>query len=1112
MTHRLIHALAIMGAVALASGDAPAADWPTFRGDSRRSGISAEKLQAPLSAAWVFTPLDPPSHAWGDPQPKPIEGALERPRLRFDDAFHVAAVGGRVFFGSSADGMVYCLDARTGRIDWRFHTDGPVRLAPTVAKGKVYVGSDDGNVYCIDALWPVRTSVVVDKGVAYFGAGVFPAEGLYLYAVDADDGKLIWKNDSYGAGGTGQISPQGYMLVSGDRLFLPSGRSMPAAFDRKTGAFLFHRDFSWRQVGLFGGTECVLAEGMLFTGTEQFVAASQQTGGLVMVEGLPVHVPSKGSRRLAFEGDTVHLLDGTKAAAYDKDAWLAARRQISRIAMQSVGLLGQRRRLKSRRDAASQKALADVNRRLGKLGAERRDAVGKLAGPTRWVMACRFSESMLVTREIVFAGGAGKVVGMDKSTGAEVWSAKVDGKARGLAAADGRLLVSTDTGTIYSFSPGPARRSRGAAPKVASRPFGKAPTGAFYSRTADAIVRDTGVKRGYALILGSASLAADSQPGRLAYELARRTDLTIHVVEPDAARVAAARKALTAGGVYGSRVVVMQGALSKPPLPDYFANLIVVAPSLFAGKTPTEPSELLRLLKPCGGVAVVGQSPRAALFAASPATVKPWVDRFRGVLKDLGEKGTKVESKKSWTVIARGPLSGAGGWTHQYGNAGNTASSDDRLVKGPIGILWYGEPGPGRMPSRHASNSAPLAVNGRMFVEGENVIMAYDAYNGLRLWEREMPGAMRLGMQRGVSNFAADDDSLYVAVADRCHRLDAATGRTLKTYAIPPAKGDQAPPRRWGYLAVVDGLIYGSVHERQLDNRGRERPWSPAHAESVFAVDVETGKLTWSFDSKLIDMPTICVGGGGVFLVDRAVTAEQRAACLKGVDHKLRVDARGRPIPPDVRRVVRLDARSGDVLWSKPQYLSDCVKVSRGGGDLTAMVAHNVLLLCGQPWNGHFWKEFFAGEFSRRSLIALAADTGRPLWSGRKGYRSRPLIVGDTIIAEPWAHDLQTGSEKMRAHPVTGAQAKWQMSRPGHHCGNIAGCLNALFFRSGTTAYYDLGGDYGTAHFGAQRPGCWINCIPANGLVIMPEASSGCICPFSLHCTIVFAPRKANRV
>ena len=1124
----------VLGGILIAglAGGVLAADWPTYRGDNQRSGISAEALKAPLSPAWTFTPIDPPSHAWGDPQPKRVEGALERPRLRFDDAFHVAAAGGSVYFGSSADGMVYCLDAATGAIQWRFHTDGPVRLAPTAAKGKVYVGSDDGNVYCLDgktgrevwrfraapddrkvlgngrliSLWPVRTSVLVEAGVAYFGAGVFPGDGLYLYAVNADDGKVIWKNDSYGAGGTGKLSPQGYLLASGARLFLPSGRSMPAAFSTATGAFLFHREFNWRAVGLFGGTECMLAEEMLFTGAEQFVATSQRTGGLVMVEGLPVGVPSKGERRLALEGETVYLLDGSQAAAYAKADWLTLRKEISQVATQSVDLIQQRNRFRNKTDAESQRQLAELNKRLGELGLQRKAAERSLAGATRWVMPCPHSESMLVTRDAVFAGGAGSVVAMSKSTGEQVWSAKVDGKARGLAAADGRLLVSTDTGGIHCFVPGRSGKGQRVAPTVSVSPYGQGKADALYTGTADALVRDSAARRGYGLILGGMGLADGDQPGRLAMELAQRTELTIYMVEPDAARVAAARQALTAGGVYGSRVTVLHGGLESLPLPDYFANLIVVAG---AGRTPTPPAELLRLLKPCGGVAVVQHAPVAATNPASPLSINSWVDRLQGVLKDLGETGTKIEPKGFWTVITRGRLNGAGAWTHQYADAGNTAGSDDRLVSGPIGILWYGEPGPGRMPSRHSSNSAPLAINGRMFVQGEDVIMAYDAYNGVELWTREIPGAIRVGLKRGVSNLAADGDSLYVAVGDQCHRLDAATGRTLKTYAVPPGGGAD---RRWGYLAVVDGTVYGSFHKRQVDNMGREAVYSAAYADGVFAVAAETGRLAWSFDGKTIDMPTICVGGGRMFLVDRAVSDGQRDECLKGVDDKLRVDARGRRIAPDVRRVVCLDARSGGLLWSAPQYFSDCVGVSSNGGDLTAMAAGEVLLLCGQPWNGHFWKEFLAGEFTRRSLIAMSAADGRVLWSGRKGYRSRPLIVGDTIIAEPWAHDLQTGSEKMRINPVTGAQEKWQMSRPGHHCGNIAGCEGALFFRSGTTAYYDLTGDYGTAHFGAQRPGCWINCIPANGLVIMPEASSGCICPYSVHCTVVFAPRKVSRV
>ncbi|HPO07028.1 MAG TPA: hypothetical protein PLZ55_00050, partial [bacterium] len=40
------------------------------------------------------------------------------------------------------------------------------------------------------------------------------------------------------------------------------------------------------------------------------------------------------------------------------------------------------------------------------------------------------------------------------------------------------------------------------------------------------------------------------------------------------------------------------------------------------------------------------------------------------------------------------------------------------------------------------------------------------------------------------------------------------------------------------------------------------------------------------------------------------------------------------------------------------------------------------------------------------------------------------------------------------------------------------------------------------------RPGCWINIIPAGGLVLIPESSSGCICPYSIQTSMALAPRE----
>jgi hypothetical protein len=73
----------------------------------------------------------------------------------------------------------------------------------------------------------------------------------------------------------------------------------------------------------------------------------------------------------------------------------------------------------------------------------------------------------------------------------------------------------------------------------------------------------------------------------------------------------------------------------------------------------------------------------------------------------------------------------------------------------------------------------------------------------------------------------------------------------------------------------------------------------------------------------------------------------------------------------------------------------------------------------------------------------------------------------------------------------------------------LTGCDSGMImFRSGFTGYYDLNDDAGVEHFAGHRLGCWINAIPANGLVLIPEASAGCVCLFSIASTVVMEPRE----
>ena len=59
------------------------------------------------------------------------------------------------------------------------------------------------------------------------------------------------------------------------------------------------------------------------------------------------------------------------------------------------------------------------------------------------------------------------------------------------------------------------------------------------------------------------------------------------------------------------------------------------------------------------------------------------------------------------------------------------------------------------MGQARASRSRPLAINGRLFIQGLHRIAALDAYNGAILWSLEIPDLERFNMPRDCSNWCA---------------------------------------------------------------------------------------------------------------------------------------------------------------------------------------------------------------------------------------------------------------------------------------------------------------------------------------------------------------------
>lgn len=1094
-----------------------AEDWPTYLKDNTRVAATTEPLEFPLQLQWQFQSVAATEPAWEGPRSEPIEGLVMKHRARFDDAHHVSVVGDRVYFGSSVDHQVRCVAAATGQTVWSVFTGGPVRLAPTIHQGRAYFGSDDGCVYCVDAAtgveqwklrvgpreerllargqmisrWPVRTGVLIADDVAYFGAGIFPHETVYLCAADAQTGNLLWKNDriSQRDAGRDDLSPQGYLLANEDLLFVPSGNSLPAAFNRKTGEHVFKKSYGWRNTagGEVGGTQALLSDGQLYSaGSHHFLALNEKTGaaGFAYIPG----------QQLTFRGTHAYIATGKEVIAVDREVHRQSNLKRQELYATRSGFRSDRAKL------------AAIDKRMAELA----------EGGILWKAPFAAESAIALAGNALLVGSLDEVRAFALDDGRQLWSAKTDGEVRGLAVAAGRLFVSTNLGSIYTFASGPSAAGlasvRPAAKNTASQPgsaqatpFPRDDRSPFYEQAAREILANSGVTNGFCLVLGN-------EEGRLAAELVRQApQLRVYAIEPDEAKVHRARQRFADVGWYGTRVTVFTGQPDSTGLSNYFANLVVSDSMLSRGELPATAIELGRYIKPCGGVACFGAPRSAGALPMATSALKA------GLLGMYLRDDAQLDSVDNWVVLRRGKLAGAGEWSHQYGSPDNACFSDDQRVKGSLGVLWYGDPGPAKTINRHDAAAAPLSTNGRFFTQGVDSVRAYDAYNGTFLWEYKNPGAIRTGVfnNRETSNLAANDDSLFVAVGDTCTQLDAATGR-IKAQHKTPAPSDGIP-RSWGFVAHQNNILYGTSTIRgELSDSMRRRGLTvQSDTDAIFAVDAQTGERLWTYRGPNIMHTTITIGDGRMFFVESTISPEERQALLlqdkTALQNLSPEEAKKKEAElkkRDVRMAIALDSKTGQELWRQSIDVTNCTNVGAGGGSLALMYKGGHLLICGANANGHYWKQFLAGDFSQRRLVVLDSKTGEKLWARDANYMNRPTIVQDMVIAEPWAFELRTGKPRTRENPLTGEPSDWQFSRPGHHCGVVTTTPNMMFFRSGFIGYYDLYEDSGTKHFAGQRLGCWINAIPSNGLVVIPEASAGCVCLFSITSTVVLEPRE----
>jgi len=174
-------------------------DWPTYRHNPGRTGVTKSKAPAELKRRWET-------------------------RVTTRASAPVIAAG-KVFVADIDAHAVCALDASDGQLLWTYTTGSRVDSPPTYYKGLLLFGSRDGWVYCLrasdgvlawrfrdlpdkmicaygqlESAWPVCGSILVKDGIAYFAAGrnSFLDGGIFVYGLDPQTGRVIYRRQMYG--------------------------------------------------------------------------------------------------------------------------------------------------------------------------------------------------------------------------------------------------------------------------------------------------------------------------------------------------------------------------------------------------------------------------------------------------------------------------------------------------------------------------------------------------------------------------------------------------------------------------------------------------------------------------------------------------------------------------------------------------------------------------------------------------------------------------------------------------------------------------------------------------------------------------------------------------
>ncbi|MBN2329930.1 MAG: PQQ-binding-like beta-propeller repeat protein [Candidatus Omnitrophica bacterium] len=1045
-----------------------AEDWPMWRYDAGRTAASPQTMTGELHLQWVRE-YPQPAPVWDDP--------LNQDLMQYDTVYEPIVLGGMMFVGFNGFDRLTAIDTDTGEEKWSFYAQGPVRLPPVAGRGMVYFVSDDGCLYCLDAetsdlqwkyqgvpqdrlilgnerlisTWCARGGPVLKDGIVYFGAGIWPFMGVFIFAIDAESGEEIWVNDGasaifmkqpHNSPSFASVAPQGSLVISGDKLLVPGGRSVPACFDLKTGEFLYYRLADNGKTG--GAFVSAIGDRFVNYYRDEVVNLFDLSTGDMLIGRFgkcPVLTP------------TAFYSRGEKVVAHD----YANLRMIEKEKLE--------------RDRTTRELKVTIEKEW-KLDA-------------KWELGVDGAGDLIKAGDRLFAGGENVVAAIDLPSNDSnqpvvSWQAAIEGTASRLIAADDKLFVVTNHGKIYAF--GAEEREPQQFPFETKAPA----LSDEVVEKAKSILELTSVREGYCFIYGVTN-------GDLMEALVRHSDLRVVAFDPDPQKVDALRRRFADAGLYGERLSIRVGDLLTDPTAPYIASLTLFE-DLSASSYTKDCQFVTRLIhqtRPYGGMICLQLHDNDAI-------------RVINSVKQCDPPNINIYQSDGYVQIVReGGLPGADDWSHQYGNIANTVKSDDQLVKLPLGLLWYGGSSNLDVLPRHGHGPPEQIVGGRLFIQGMNSLSARDVYTGRVLWKRTFPELDNYGVfydetyqdtplsteynqihipganARGT-NYVVAPDKIYLVIKNQCHVLDPVDGQTLQVIALPefPHSGDVD---EWGYIGVYEDYLiagggfasFSDFIDLSSDVEKKKRPfynYDISSSKRLVVMNRHSGDVIWSFNADLgLRHNAIVAGSGKIFCIDKMPELVEKSLKRRGRNYI------GTP------RLLAFDIRNGNILWS----MTDDVF----GTWLSYSTEYDILIEAVR-----YSRDMLAEE-PREKLAGFRGKDGEPLWKNDAAYGGPCILHGETIITEPFAFSLLTGEQKMRRNPLTGEKTPWTYNRQ-YGCNYSIASEYLMTFRSAAAGFFDLEQDAGTGNFGGFKSGCTSNLIAANGVLNAPDYTRTCSCSY----------------